>query len=343
MPKRKSHSQFTLVPVSLLLLLLAASAAIPSYGVSRILQTGVPKELSDAEGAILEENDAFFTFMMPRTVRTIAKTKGQIVTRDAAGDKAFIRDHRDQNADFWYWAHQRAREALVLALGKEPLEAAKTIGTIPFTDYIVPEYAWIATPEFKDYLEHAFEDPIYLYNPYLGVEVFLTNYQVANLEREYPNIQVERQGRVIKPTIPILEISLKDLVATPRKGEEEKVGLDAILGLPGGEIYDSLLPTSKDYKKRVPHLQKKLITASDSQLKYIPVSSQSAKELIQQMMSPEQPIDRFLLIEGSVITSKESTRFSDNLKIVANPNSFLYRYQDTHRKVFASAKIKKAQ
>lgn len=310
---------------------------------SKVRQADVPQELSEQEAAILEENDAFVTLMTRKSVRTIAKNKAEILQRDPEGDKKFMNESRGENADYWYWTHQKARQALILALGRQPGEAAKAIDTIPFAELLVPEYAWIVTPEFKKYLETAQEDLAYLYDPYLGVEVFLANYQVSRLERHYPNMGRGKDRE--RPVIPVLDITLNELVATPRKGEEDKVGLDAILGLPGGGIYESLLPTSKEYKERKPRLQEKLITASDSQFKSIPVSSSQARDSIQRMMSPQHPYDRFLLIEGSMRTSDEGTTFSADpeLKIVVNPNSYIAKFVTLHRKVFASAKIKKAQ
>ncbi|NUN98147.1 MAG: hypothetical protein HUU16_18440 [Candidatus Omnitrophica bacterium] len=320
--------------------------ATPQEGaaLSKVRQADVPKELSEQEAAILEENDVFVTLMTRKSVRTIAKNKAEILQRDPEGDKKFMNENRGENADYWYWAHQKARQALILALGRQPGEAAKAIDTIPFAELLVPEYAWIVTPEFKKYMETAQDDLAYLYDPFLGVEVFLANYQVSRLERHYPNMG-RGKDRAERPAIPILDVTLNELVATPRKGEEDKVGLDAILGLPGGGIFESLLPTSKEYKERKPKLQEKIITASDSQFKSIPVSSSAARDYIQRMMSPQHPYDRFLLIEGSMRTSDEGTTFSSDpeLRIVVNPKSYAANFVTLHRKIFATAKIKKAQ
>jgi hypothetical protein len=332
--------------VSIGTILSSGSALESAFAISQIKQSGVPAELSLTEAAVLEDNEAFLTLMTRYTVRSVAKHKSEIIKRDEAGDRAFIESHRDENADYWYWAHQKARQALVLALGKQPAEAIVAISAIPYTEYLVPEYAWIATPEFKKYLEGALEDLAYLQEPYLGVEVFLTNYQVSQLEREYRNVQIKQgpqRGRVIKPVIPMIEVNIRDLVASPRKGEEDKVGLDAFLKLPGGMIYESLLPTSKEFRKQESHIQEKLITASDSQLKRIPVSSHQSKDLLEIYMSANPPYDRFLLIEGSMLSSDENTRFSDDMKVVVNPNSFLAKFLNIHRQVFASSKVKKAQ
>lgn len=307
---------------------------------SKITQTGVPPQLSSTEGAILEENDAFFTLMSARSVRSVAKTSGQITSRDVEGDKAFVTENREQNADYWYWAHQKAREALVMALGRQPLEAVKVIGSVPFSDHLIPEYRWILTEEFKAYLQNANDDLAYIYDPTLGVEVFLANYQVSKLARQYVTetpTQGEMRGQEIRPDIPVLSISLKDLVATPRKGEEGKVGLDVFLKLPGGGIYDSLLPDSPEFKKRKPPIQEKLLTVSDTQLKMIPVSSSDARDLLQLVMSADPKFDRFLMIQGSMKSSREATTFSDDLKIVVNPNSRLTKFLTLQRKVFSAS------
>ncbi len=310
---------------------------------SKITQSGVPQELSSSEGAILEENDTFFTLMTDRTVRSIAKTQGQIASRDVEGDKAFIAANREFNADYWYWAHQKARQALVMALGRQPLEAVKVIESVPFSDHLIPEYRWILSGEFKDYLQHAQEDLAYIYDPTLGVEVFLTNYQVSKLARQYVTEipkQGEMRGQEIRPIIPMLNIQLSDLVATPRKGEEGKVGLDVLLKLPGGGIYDSLLPGSPEYKKRKPPIQEKLLTVSDTQMKLIPVSSTGARDLLQLAMSADAKFDRFMMIQGSMKSSKEATTLSDDLKIMVNPNSTLTKFLTLQRKVFSSARAK---
>ncbi len=325
-------------------LLLSVLLLPGAFAISKFTQSGVPQDLGSNEGAILEENDAFFTIMTARTVRSVAKSHGQISSRDYEGDKAFVAEHREKNADYWYWAHQKAREALVMALGRQPLAAVKVIESVPFTDHLIPEYRWVLTEEFKNYLQGALEDLAYIYDPTLGVEVFLSNYQVSKLARQYVTEipkQGEMRGREIRPVIPMLNIPLRDLVATPRKGEEGQVGLDVLLKLPKGGIYDSLLPGSPEYKKRKPPIQEKLFTVSDSQLKLIPVSSSDARDYLQLVMSMDPKYDRFLLIQGSMKSNREATTFSDDLKIVVNPNSSLTKFLTLQRKVFAAARSKK--
>lgn len=333
-----------------LLALMMGSVLVVGYlasgaaAVSRITQTGVPPDLASGEGAILEENNAFFTVMTARTVRSIAKTHGQITSRDIQGDKAFVAEHRESNADYWYWAHRKAREALVMALGRQPLEAVKVIESVPFSDHLIPEYRWILTEEFKTYLQGAQDDLAYIYDPTLGVEVFLTNYQVSRLDRQYVTViprQGEMRGREIRPDIPMLNIPLRDLVATPRKGEEGKVGLDVLLKLPGSGIYDSLLPGSPEYAKRKPPIQEKLLTVSDTQFKLIPVSSSDARDLLQLVMSADPKYDRFLMIQGSMTSNREATTLTEDLKIVVNPNSSLTKFLTLQRKVFAGTRVKK--
>jgi hypothetical protein len=315
-----------------------------ALALSKVNQSGVPQELSASEGAILEENDAYFTVMTARTVRTIAKSHGQITNRDIEGDKAFVAENRESNADYWYWAHQKAREALVMALGRQPLEAVKVIESVPFSDHLIPEYRWILSGEFKQFLQGVSEDLGYLYDPTLGVEVFLTNYQVSKLQRQYVT-EVPKKGDLagmeVRPDIPMLSISLRDLVATPRKGEEGKVGLDVLLKLPEGGIHDSLLPGSPEYKKRKLPIQPKLLTVSDSQQKLIPVSSADAKNLLTLAMWDDPKFDRFLMIQGSMKSSREATTLSEDLKIVVNPNSSLTKFLSLQRKVFTAARTKK--
>ena len=324
--------------------LITGCLASGAAAVSKVTQTGVPSDLASSEGAILEENDAFITLMTARTVRSIAKTHGQIVSRDTEGDKVFVVEHREANADYWYWAHRKAREALVMALGRQPLEAVKVIESVPFSDHLIPEYRWVLSEDFKKYLQGAQEDLAYIFDPTLGVEVFLSNYQVSRLDRQYVTViprQGEMRGREVRPDIPMLNISLKDLVATPRKGEEGKVGLDVLLKLPGGGIYDSLLPDSPEYAKRKPPIQEKLLTVSDTQFKLIPVSSSDARDLLQLVMSADPKYDRFLMIQGSMTSNREATTLTEDLKIVVNPNSSLTKFLTLQRKVFASTRAKK--
>lgn len=327
---------------ALLYLFATLFAAHPesASALSKITQKEVPTVLQQTDAAILEENDSFVTVMSDRAVRRIGKLKAEVVSRDPEGDRAFILRNIDRNGDYWYWAHLKAREALILALGKQPLEAIKTVESIPNADFLVPEFRWIATPEFVEYLKTADKDIGYQLDTKIGIEVFLVNYQVAQLEREYRSSTI--RGKRSQP-VPMLDIDIRSLVATPRKGEEDKVGLAALLGLPGGGIYESLAPSSKEYKTREPKVQEKLITASDSQLKLIPVSSTATKALFEQLMSPEQPFDRFLLIEGSMRVSGDVTRLSDDLRVVVNPNAFFARYVNLQADVFKSAKVKKAQ
>ena len=296
------------------------------------------------EGAILEENGVFFTFMTDRAVRTLAKSAAEIVERDPEGDGNFIRDHRNENGDYWYWAHLKAREALVMALGSQPKEAIKVIDTIPYNEALVPEYRWIVTPEFRAYLETADEDLAYYYDSYVGLNVFFTNYQVSQLEREYLNATVKfgpKKGDIIRAKIPILEINLRDLVATPREGEEETVGLNAILKVSPEGITDSLLPSSKEYKEREPLMQEKLITASDWRLKRIPVATREVQKLFEEPLMAQSM--KFLKIEGSMRQDRESSTFSEDLKITVNEESGLAEFLEMHRLAFKSAEIKKAE
>jgi hypothetical protein len=313
-----------------------------SQAVSKVKQKGVPDNLAVIEGAILDENDVFITLMTPFTVRSIAREDCEITQRDHNGDKEFIAQHRTENADYWYWAHHRARKALILALGRQPQEAVQLIDTVPFAENLVPEYHWIISEDFKKYLQGANNDLAYLYDPRLGVEVFLTNYQVSKLERQYLTTvprQGDQRGQEIRPTIPMLTISVSELVATPRAGEEGKVGLDAFLKLPGGEVYDSLLPSSKEFQKRKPNYQEKLVIANDTvQTKIIPVSSKDSKALLELAISMDPKYDHFLMIQGSMNASREATTFSDDLKIVVNPNSRLTQFLTLQRKVFAAAR-----
>src|SRR5690606_23291720 len=118
------------------------------------------------------------TVMTERSIRVIETKEVEVLSRDPEGDNDFVRDHRNENGDYWYWTHQKAREALVLALGNQPLEAIEVIDTIPYHEALVPEYRWIVTEEFKEYLSKAKQDLAYYKDPYLGVAIFFTNYQV---------------------------------------------------------------------------------------------------------------------------------------------------------------------
>ena len=332
----------------LLLSILLLGVGNPSaQALSRFKQPGVPTDLQITEGAILEENDTFFTVMTDLSVRSLAKSTAEILSRDPEGDRAFVNKNRSRNGDYWYWAHRKSRDALVLALGNQPEEAARVIESIPYTDALVPQYRWIPSLEFKEYLENAKTDLGYRYDPYVGVEVFLTNYQVAGLDREYPNLEI--RGRVIKQRIPMLNIVLKDLVATPRAGEETKVGLDAILDLPGGGITKSLLPGEEEYEKREVPYQEKMIVANDATLKGIPVSSKQTKELFEKLMSDDPQYNQFLRIEvavkgaGSTGISQKGTTFAEGLKVVVNPDSYPARIDQIYYDIFKSAKLKKAQ
>lgn len=328
----------------LVLLLVGGFSVLPTWGISKISQPSLPEGLNVVDGAILEENDVFFSFMTERAVRTLAKSAADIVERDPEGDSDFIRDHRDKNGDYWYWAHLKAREALVMALGSQPKEAIKVIDTIPYNDYLVPEYRWIVTPDFRAYLETAEEDLAYYYDAYIGLNVFFTNYQVSQLEREYLNVRIRsgpRRGSVIRAKIPLLEINLRDLVATPREGEEETVGLNAILQVSPEGITDSLLPSSEEYNKREPSMQEKLITASDWRLKRIPVATNEARLLLQEPLMAQSM--KFLKIEGSMRADGESTTFSEDLKITVNKDSGLGEFLEMHRLAFKDAEIKKAE
>lgn len=327
------------IPACLFLLIWLA----PAGAVSSFHQKGVPADLARFQGAVLEENEAFITFMTEKSVRSVAKSQLEITSRDDAGDKTFITQNRNQNADYWYWAHRKAREALVLALGRQPLQAVQVIDRVLYADHLIPQYRWVITPEFRAYLASAQEDLAYIFDPILGVEVFLTNYQVSQLQPEYVSVvptQGENRGREIKPEIPVLDIPLRDLVATPRQGEADKVGLDAYLKLPGGGVYDSLLPDSPEYKKRSKGIQEKIQTASDSQLKIIPASSADARDYLQRVMSADPLYDRFLMIQGSMKQSANATTFSPDLKIIVNPNSNLTKFLTLQRKAFASMKGK---
>jgi hypothetical protein len=319
-------------------------ATLPGWAISVIRQPSVPEDLSRFEGAILEENDVFFTIMTERAVRSLSKDDAEVVERDEKGDSDFIRDHRNSNGDYWYWAHQKAREALILALGREPEEAVKTIDTIPYTEAIIPEYRWITSPEFREYLATAKEDLAYYYNSYLGVNVFLTNYQVSRLEREYPNSKVAfgpERGKPIRAQIPMLEIDLQELIQTPRKGEEETVGLNAILHVEPDGITDSLLPSSEEYREREPRLQERLITAgSDWNFKQIPVSSRSVREMFEPLMSANQ---RFLEIRGSMRADSEATVFTEDMMVIVNPDAPLAAILMQHRAALGKAEIKRAE
>jgi hypothetical protein len=274
----------------------------------------------------------------------LSKDDAEVVERDEKGDSDFIRDHRNSNGDYWYWAHQKAREALILALGREPEEAVKTIDTIPYTEAIIPEYRWITSPEFREYLATAKEDLAYYYNSYLGVNVFLTNYQVSRLEREYPNSKVAfgpERGKPIRAQIPMLEIDLQELIQTPRKGEEETVGLNAILHVEPDGITDSLLPSSEEYREREPRLQERLITAgSDWNFKQIPVSSRSVREMFEPLMSANQ---RFLEIRGSMRADSEATVFTEDMMVIVNPDAPLAAILMQHRAALGKAEIKRAE
>lgn len=320
------------------------SAALPAFSISVIRQPAVPEDLSRFEGAILEENEVFFTIMTDRAVRSLSKDGAEVVERDAKGDSDFIRDHRNTNGDYWYWAHQKAREALILALGREPEEAIETINTIPYTEAIIPEYRWITSPEFREYLTTAREDLAYYYDPYLGVNVFLTNYQVSRLEREYPNSKVAfgpDKGKTIRAKIPMLEVDLQELIQTPRKGEEESVGLNAILHVEPDGITDSLLPSSEEYRERETRTQERLITAgSDWNFKQIPVSSRGVREMFEPLMSSTQ---RFLEIRGSMRADSEATVFTEDLKVVVNPDAPLAAILTQHKAALGQAEIKRAE
>lgn len=345
MSKAKKYS-FPAFLTQVLVCLLIPVCISPVSAITSLSQKGVPTDLAKFDAAVLEENSAFITVMTESTVRSVAKSQAEILNRDEAGDKAFVTQHRNQNADYWYWAHQKARQALILALGRQPLEAVRVIDLVLYADHLLPQYSWVITPEFRSYLEAAQDDLAYIYDPVLGVEVFLTNYQVSRLKPEYTTViptQGENRGREIKPEIPVLEINLRQLVATPRQGESEKVGLDAFLKLPGGGVYDSLLPDSPEYKKRPKGIQEKLLTVSDGQLKIIPASSNEAQDYLQRVMSADPMYDRFLMIQGSMKQSAETTTFSPDLKIVVNPNSTLTRFLTLQRKAFASLKDQKAR
>ena len=329
---------FTSIVISLLL------GVTPSaFGVSKLKQKNVPEDVSEVEAAILEDNDAFITFMTIRSVRTVAKDSIEVIKKDEAGDREYIRDNRNTNGDYWYWAHQKAQAALILALGSQPLEAIHAIDLIPYNEALIAEYRWITEPEFRAYLEKAHEDILYYFDPYIAVEVFLTNYQVSKLDRVYPAVTVrgQRRRRNVQTTIPILAISIRKLVATPRPGEEADVGLEAILNLPGGGVTESLLPTSKEFKNRKPPIVEKLITAADYQLKTIPVGTLETKDLLQPFMSKDM---KFLKIEGSMrVSSTKGTEFSEDLKIVVNPDADLTTFLEIHRDAFADTQVHKAQ
>lgn len=322
---------------------LGFSLIAPSYGVSSLKQKHVPADVSQVEGAILENNDAFVTFMTERAVRTVSKDSIEVVKTDEEGDREFIRDHRNKNGDYWYWAHQKARDALVLALGGSPLEAVRAIDLIPYSEALIVEYRWITEPEFRAYLQGAKEDVLYYFDPYIAIEVFLTNFQVSKLDRHYPTVAApgDRSGRVVQPQIPVLAISIQKLVATPRPGEEGEVGLNAILNLPGGGVTEPLLPDSKEFQERKIPINDKLITAADFQRKTIPVGTRETEDLLEPLMAEGR---EFLMIQGSMRYSREKgTNFSDDLKIVVNPESHLTDFLEMHRKAFADATVRKAQ
>jgi len=312
------------------------------WGVSKISQPAVPDGLNTVEGAILEDNDTFFTFMTHRAVRVLSKTEAKILERDEKGDGQFIAEHRNENGDYWYWAHMRAREALIMALGSQPEEAIKMLNTIPYSEALVPEYRWIASPEFREYLGKASDDLAYYYDPYVGINVFVTNYQVSQLDPEYPKTKITsgpNRGQTIQAKIPILEFNLRDLVATPRVGEEETVGLNALLEVAPEGITDSLLPASKEYAERKTRLQEKVITAPDWQRKRIPVSTREVRDLLQPLMSESQ---KSLRIRGTMRETEKSTTFED-LKIEVNEESGLAVFLKMHRLAFKGAEIKKAK
>lgn len=311
-----------------------------TLAVSELVQKHVPEDVSRVQAAILENNDAFITFMTERAVRTVAKKDIEITKLDEAGDRDFIRDNRGQNGDYWYWAHQKAQSALILALGNAPLEAVRAIELIPYSEALIAEYRWIVEPEFREYLKTAQDDLIYYFDPYVAIEVFLTNFQVSKLDRNYPAAPTAG-GRTLQVSIPVLEISIQKLVATPRPGEEAEVGLEAILNLPGGGVTEPLLPTSKEYQERKIPIAEKLVTAADFQLKTIPVGARETKDLLEPFMGNDM---KFLMIQGSMRESRNrGTEFSEDLKIVINPESSLTNFLQLHRGAFAKANVQKAQ
>jgi len=314
-----------------------------SFGVSQLKQKNVPEDVSGIQAAILENNDAFVTFMTERSVRTVSKNAIEISQLDEEGDREFVQENRNNNGDYWYWAHQKARTALVLAVGNAPLEAIREIDLIPYNDALIAEYRWVTEPEFREYLQKAKDDILYYFDPYVAVEVFLTNYQVSKLDRSYPAVTLPggRRGREIQTPIPVLEISIQKLVATPRPGEEGEVGLDALLNLPGGGVTEPLLPTSEEFKERRAPIAEKIVTAADFQLKTIPVGTLEAKDLLQPFMGKDM---RFLMIQGSMReSSTKGTEFSDDLKIVVNPESDLVTFLDLHKGAFAGTTVNKAE
>ncbi len=329
----------TLILVACLVIL----AAPCSYGVSKLKQKNVPADVSEVNAAILETNDAFITFMTERSVRTVAKGSIEVTNLDEPGDQEFVRENRGKNGDYWYWAHQKAQAALVLAVGNAPLEAIRAIDLIPYSEALIAEYRWVTEPEFRAYLESANEDLLYYFDPYIAIEVFLTNFQVSKLDRSYPTVSIpgERRRQNIQTSIPILEISIQKLVATPRPGEEGEVGLEAILNLPGGGVTEPLLPSSKEFQQRRAPIAEKLTTAADFQLKTIPVGTLEAKDLLQPFMGKDM---KFLMIQGSMrVSATKGTDFSDDLKIVVNPESDLTTFLDLHQGAFAKANVHRAE
>ncbi|MCA9450782.1 MAG: hypothetical protein KC931_26910, partial [Candidatus Omnitrophica bacterium] len=101
------------------------------------------------------------------------------------------------------------------------------------------------------------------------------------------------------------------------------------------------LPDYKEYKERNKPINEKLITASDYQFKRIPVGTREAKDLLEPLMAEGM---KFLMIQGSMRDSKtKGTEFSDDLKILVNPESSLTTFLEMHRGAFGSTDVQRAQ